>query len=65
MKVYKSCGHVYQGHTSFSEKEFSKAILDIITEDQEKGYEVEIQYSTCNVGSQVVFSALILGYMEE
>ena len=26
-KVYHGCGHIYQGHTSFSVKEFSKAIL--------------------------------------
>ena len=65
MKIYKSCGQVYQGYSSPSEKDFAKAILDIISEDQKKGYEVEVQYSTCNVGNQVVFSVLILGYTEE
>lgn len=64
-KIYHSCGHVYRGHTSFSEKEFSKAILDLIAEDQAKGYEVEVQYSTTNVGNQVVFLTLILAYTEE
>lgn len=37
----------------------------MIAENQEKGYEVEVQYSTCNVGNQVIFSVLILGYTEE
>lgn len=64
-RIYHGCGHVYQGHTLSSEKEFSKAILDLIAEDQAKGYEVEVQYSTTNVGNQVVFSALILSYTEE
>lgn len=64
-RIYHGCGHVYQGHTSSSEKEFTEAVLDIIAEDQEKGYEVEVQYSTTNIGKQVIFSALILAYTEE
>lgn len=64
-RIYHGCGHVYQGHTSPSEKEFTKAVLDMIAEDQAKNYEVEVQYSTTNVGNQVIFSALILAYTEE
>lgn len=64
-RIYHACEHIYQGHNSLSEKDFAKAILDLIAEDQAKGYEVEVQYSTTNVGNQVVFSALILAYTEE
>ena len=64
-RIYHACGHIYQEHNSPSEKYFTKAILDLIAEDQAKGYEVEVQYSTTNVGNQVVFSALILAYTEE
>lgn len=65
MKVYKAVDHVAFGHISNGSMELSKTVADVIEQNQAKGYQSEVQYSTCVTHNTVVYSALILGYTEE
>lgn len=65
MKIYKRVNHVAFDHVNNKGTELQKAIANIIEEYQSKGYQSEVQYSTCATNNTIVYSALILGYMEE
>ena len=65
MKVYKTSHHVAIDHNNNTNNQFNQWIKEIIEDSQNKGYQVEIQYSTCADSHTVVYSALILGYTEE
>lgn len=65
MKVYKALDHVAFDHISNGSTELSKTVADAIKQNQAKGYQSEVQYSTCATHNTVVYSALILGYTEE
>lgn len=65
MKVYKNVYHVAFDHRNNTENKFKIAIAEAILENQENGYQSEIQYSTCADSGTVVYSALILAYTEE
>ena len=40
---------------------FYRKLKGKVQEFQNKSYKVEVQYSTCASGSQIVFSALVIG----
>lgn len=65
MKIYKSVYHVAVDHRSNIEDKFKIAVAEAIRKNQEEGYQSEIQYSTCADSGTVVYSALILSYLEE
>lgn len=65
MKVYKTVDHMAFDHISNGSIELSKTVADVIKQNQAKGYQSEVQYSTCSTHNTIVFSALILGYTEE
>ena len=44
---------------------FLNNINETISNLQNKGYEVEVQYSPCYQGDGFILSALILGYVEK
>lgn len=45
--------------------EFYKNLCEAISNQQNKGLEVEVQYSTSNNENDVVFTALVLGRCSE
>jgi hypothetical protein len=57
MKKYEEVGHVANPNPA----KFLKDLSDLIKEYQDKGYEVEVQYTT----HEKTYSALILGYKNE
>lgn len=63
MKVYKSISWVVNNH--YKEVDMSEKIGKYINEYQNKGWEVEIQYSSCANNNNIIYSALILAYTEE
>lgn len=65
MKVYKVVDHIAFDHMNDGSMELSKSVADAIVQNQAKGYQSEVQYSTCATHNTVVYSALILAYMEE
>lgn len=65
MKVYKVVNHIAFDHISDGSMEFSKTVADVIEQNQAKGYQSEVQYSTCATHNIIVYSTLILGYTEE
>lgn len=65
MKVYKAVDHMAFDHISNGSMELSKTVANVIKQNQAKGYQSEVQYSTCATNNIVVYSALILGYTEE
>lgn len=65
MKVYKVVDHIAFDHISDGNMELSKTVADVIERNQAKGYQLEVQYSTCATNNTVVYSALILAYTEE
>lgn len=65
MKVYKVVDHTAFDHISNGGMELSKTVADVIEQNQAKGYQSEVQYSTCATNNTIVYSALILGYTEE
>lgn len=65
MKNYKSIAHVAIDHKSNIHDDFQKSIGEYIEQNQNNGYQSEVQYSTCAIGGSVVYSALILAYTEE
>lgn len=65
MKVYKVVDHMAFDHISNGSMELSKTVADVIERNQAKGYQSEVQYSTCADSGSIIYSALILGYTEE
>lgn len=65
MKNYKSMIHIAIDHRSNVDNDFQKAIGEYIEQNQNNGYQSEVQYSTCASNGSVVYSALILAYTEE
>ena len=65
MKVYKNVVHVSFDHRSNVDNNFKISIAEAIKENQEDGYQSEVQYSTCADSGTVIYSALILAYTEE
>ena len=65
MKVYKVVDHIAFDHINDGSMELSKTVADVIEQNQAKGYQSEVQYSTCATSNTIVYSALILGYTEE
>ena len=65
MKVYKAVDHMAFDYISNGSMELSKTVADVIKQNQAKGYQSEVQYSTCATHNAIVYSALILGYTEE
>lgn len=65
MKVYKVVDHIAFDHISNGNMELSKAVTNVIEQNQAKGYQLEVQYSTCATHNTIIYSALILGYTEE
>lgn len=65
MKVYKVVDHIAFDHISDGSIELSKAVADVIEQNQAKGYQSEVQYLTCATNNTIVYSTLIFGYMEE
>lgn len=65
MKVYKVVDHIAFDHISDGSMELSNTVADVIERNQAKGYQSEVQYSTCATHNTIVYSALILGYTEE
>ena len=49
----------------FEDIPISDKVRDYIKQYQEKGWQVEVQYSSCGKNSSIVYSALILTYTEE
>lgn len=65
MRNYKSITHVALDHKSNVYDDSQKAIGGYIEQNQNNGYQSEVQYSTCASNGSVVYSALILAYTEE
>lgn len=65
MKIYKVVDHIAVDHISNGSMELSKTVADVIEQNQAKGYQSEVQYSTCADSGSIIYSALILGYTEE
>lgn len=65
MKVYKAVDHMAFDHIGNGSMELSKTVADVIKQNQAKGYQSEVQYSTCATHNTIVYSALVLGYTEE
>lgn len=65
MRKYKVVNHVAFDHNSNKDLELQNSIAKIIENNQDNGYQSEIQYSTCATNNTVVYSALILAYTEE
>lgn len=61
MKIYKETSHV----ASCYSHDFHQAVNKIIQDSQMKGYQLEVQYSTCASGGHLRYSALILAYTEK
>lgn len=62
MKVYKESTII----TNYFIDLFNKRLKDVIDEYQQKGYQVEIHYSTNSERKyETLYSALILAYTEE
>lgn len=65
MKNYKSMIHIAIDHRSNIDNNFQKSVAKAIEENQNNGYQSEVQYSTCASNGSVVYSALVLAYTEE
>lgn len=63
MKVYKEIANV--SYDSFNSQKFTSEVAKYLKKYQDENMEVEIQYSTCIENNTVIYSALILAYMEE
>lgn len=61
MKVYKEINHIYDE----SSRNFQQQVNLVIENNQENGYQSEIQYSSCASKCSFRYSALILAYTEE
>lgn len=53
MKVYKVVDHMAFDHISNGSIELSKAVADVIEQNQAKGYQSEVQYSTCATNNTI------------
>lgn len=65
MKVYKGVSHVTIVHDNDNKYKFTEAVSQQIMKNQDKGWQNEVQYTTCISNGSVVYSALILAYTEE
>lgn len=65
MRVYQNVNHIVRDYESNKEEAFNRLIAQTIEDNQKKGWASEVQYSTCATHNTIVYSALILGYMEE
>lgn len=65
MKVYKVVDHIAFDEVTNANHRLKDEIISTIQENQAKGYQSEVQYSTCATHNTIVYSALILGYTEE
>lgn len=65
MKNYKSMIHIAIDHRSNIDNDFQKSVAKAIEENQNNGYQSEVQYSICASNGSVVYSALVLAYTEE
>lgn len=61
MKVYKGAYHIVDNYPGIFQQEVNR----IIENNQMKGYQSEIQYSSCGMQHVCRYSALILAYTEE
>lgn len=68
MRKVVGVSHVFQSRFTSEdnpEKAFNNNVIKAIEYQQDQGQEVEVQYSTCPMGSSMMYSTLILGYIEE
>lgn len=66
MKVYKETAHIsYNSQADNDGSIFYNELTKIINNMQTNNHQVEVQYNTCATNNTIVYSAIILGYMEE
>lgn len=65
MKVYKGISHVTIVYDNDNQYKFTEVVSQQIINNQDKGWQSEIQYTTCSSNGSIVYSALILAYTEE
>lgn len=66
MKVYKQAAHIsYKSQADNDGNMFHNELTKIIDNMQSNKYQVEVQYSTSSNNGIIIYSALILAYMEE
>lgn len=64
MKVYKGVNLIAMDYDSNKNRIFEKEVAKAVEKNQNENYQVEIQYSTSATNGTLVFTALILSYVE-